>query len=108
MFYSWRIEDRNLSTFSLTQKRQIKNFQEFIMEKPEGFCCICMEVLYVEDHHYRKIVDVSNIHCLRWKIQPLVDPIDEDMKMVCKKHKIGDLSSFPTFKYPGKFCKFFF
>lgn len=101
MFFSWRIEDPNLSTFNPTQKKQIKTFRKFVMRKPDGFCCVCMNVLYPEDQRYRQIIDVANLPCLDWKLQPLTKPDNEEMKMVCKRHLKIDESKFYKMKYPG-------
>lgn len=102
MFMSYRLEDPNLSTFGIFQKKQIKSFQNFIMKKPDGFCSVCMVVLYPEEQHYRTFSNLDNIPCISWNLQPLVSSSNESERMVCKKHKKFDESKFPLMNYPGK------
>lgn len=101
MFMSYRIEDPNLSTFDLFKKKQIKVFQDYIMCKPDGFCCVCMVVLYPEEQHYREFTDPDNIPCLAWNLLPLAHPSNEAKRMVCASHKKGLESRFLRMNYPG-------
>ena len=103
MFYSFRVRDNNLSSFTATQKRQVKAFQDFVMKKPDGFCCICLRVLYPEDQHFRNISTEISLPCWDWKLQPLTQPGDESMKMVCKEHIHTLATDFPGLStvYPG-------
>ncbi|KAI9364546.1 hypothetical protein BD770DRAFT_378346, partial [Pilaira anomala] len=64
MFFSWRLEDTNLSTFSHFEKNQINSFQKFVMCKPDGFCSVCMMVLYPDEQKYREFDNPKTIPCL--------------------------------------------
>lgn len=102
MFFSWRIENPNLSTFNAFQKKQIKSFQEFTLLKPDGFCCICMQVLYPEDQKFRTFPETFGFPCLKWKLIPLSNLDDESKKMVCIQHLKMHESEFVLYNYPGK------
>ena len=104
MFFSWRIENPNLSTFNKTQRNQIQSFQNFISQKPDGFCCVCLELLYPENQKYRLFINEDYVYCLKWKLTPLCMANDPNMKMVCKAHLKSDLANFKPFEYPGKLC----
>lgn len=112
MFYSFRVGNNNLSSFTNAQKNQVKRFQDFIMEKPDGFCCLCLKVLYPEERRFRTFEDETNLPCLSWKLQPLCDSEDPAKKMVCKSHVNTPEEDFVSLKmvYPGKVynCYFFF
>ncbi|KAG1050279.1 hypothetical protein G6F43_007438 [Rhizopus delemar] len=103
MFYAFRFDDNNLSSFTRAQKRQVQVVQDFIMEKPGGFCCVCLKVLYLEDQCFRAIDNDANLPCLQWKMQPLCNSGDETMKMVCKTHVNTAEDEFPSLSmmYPG-------
>lgn len=107
MFYSFRLRDNNLSSFSRTQRNQVKKFQEFIMKRPDGFCCICLKVLYPEDQYYRAFDNEENLPCLNWKMQPIRNPDNETLKMVCKAHINTAEVDFPSLSmvYPGTVLK---
>lgn len=101
MLYRFRVQDRNLSTFNAQQKRQIKKFQGFIMQKPDSFCCVCMKVLYPEERKYRQIENVNNLSCIEWKLQPLLKPGSNDLYIVCSTHYRMEEERFPKYAYPG-------
>lgn len=102
MFFSWRIEDPNLSTFNAFQKKQINSFQEFTRLKPDSYCCVCMQVLYPEDQKFRRFSDLFSFPCLKWKLTPLSNPNDVTKKMVCLQHFKMDEEAVVTLTYPGK------
>ncbi|KAG1489327.1 hypothetical protein G6F52_013181 [Rhizopus delemar] len=56
------------------------------MQKPDGFGCVCLKVLYPEDQFFRNISGAVNLPCMEWKLQPICIADDETMKMVCKFH----------------------
>lgn len=92
-----------MSTFDIFQKKQIKVFQKYIMDKPDGFCCICLTLLYPEEQYYRSFQEPENLPCIEWKdLQPLANPTEESQKMVCKRHLKGDEFEFYRMNYPGK------
>ena len=103
MIHTFRVRDNNLSSFTAVQKRQVKAFQDFVMKKPDGFCSICLKVLYPEDQHYRSINTETPLPCLDWKLEPLSDTEDDSMKMVCKEHVHTLPVEFSKFSmmYPG-------
>lgn len=102
MFYAFCLGDNNLSSFTPTQK-QVQAFQDFIVEKSNGFCCICLKVLYPKDQCFRAVDNDANLPCLQWKMQPICNSDDETMKMVCKAHVNTAKDAFPSLSmvYPG-------
>ena len=95
-----RFQDNSLNSFSTTQRSQIKKFQEFAAKTPNGFCSVCLEVLYPEQQHFRLISYAENLNCYAWKLQPMTK---DGKVMVCKHHYKGKESDFPVYEYPGKF-----
>ena len=102
MFHTFRVQNPNLSTFTKVEQRQILNFQKFINQKPDGFCCVCLKVLYPEEQKYRKFDPEFAILCLKWKMEPIVDSDNQEEKMVCKDYT-KSLEFFKEFEYPGKY-----
>lgn len=98
-FHRFRVEDLKLSTFNEKQKAQIKKFQEFIMQKPDGHCCICMKILYPEERKWRNIQLPNNLPCIEWKIEPLKKA--DGRYMVCSQHQKTPEGDILRFVYPG-------
>lgn len=107
MFYSFRVTNRNLSTFSAAEKKQITDFQKFINQKPDSFCCVCMKVLYPEQRKYRYIKEPHSLPCLAWKLQPMVNEKDNSRYLVCGYHLKTEEDDFPRYEYPGLFLHLF-
>lgn len=104
-YFRFRVEDRNLSTFAVEQRDQIKSFQKFIMQKPNGHCSFCMKLLYPEDQKYRRIGSPRDLPCLQWKIEPITkQEKNQAIYMVCLKHRKMDETNILRFAYPGKTC----
>lgn len=102
MFFAFRVEDRNLSTFTNIQKKQIIQFQKFVMKKPDGFCCVCMKMLYPEEQKYRDIGNSEGLPCLDWRLTPITKEIRGEVKyMVCSSHVKCPQDKFLKFEYPG-------
>lgn len=103
MFYAFRLTDNNLSSLTRAQKKQVLSFQDFVMQKPDGFCCVCLKVLYPEDQFFRNISSAANLPCMEWKLQPICNADDETMKMVCKSHLNTAEEEFSNLSmvYPG-------
>lgn len=101
MFYSFKVGNRNLSTFPNSQKTQINDFQKFINEKPDGFCCACMKLLYPEEKKYRYISSPEYLPCIAWKLEPMVSPKDSSKYLVCATHYNTKEDCFPNYVYPG-------
>jgi len=99
----FRFQDNSLQSFSTTQRSQIKKFQEFASKTPDGFCSVCLEVLYPEQQHFRYISNIERLNCYAWKLQPI---IKNNKFMVCKRHLKGKESDFPLYEYPGKFSQY--
>ncbi|KAI8335684.1 hypothetical protein BD560DRAFT_451079 [Blakeslea trispora] len=93
----FRFQDNSFSSFSTTQRSQIKKFQEFAAKTPKGFCSICLEVFYPGQQHFRLISNAENLNCHAWKLQPMT--IDGKV-MVCKRHYKEKESDFPVYEYP--------
>ncbi|KAI8320694.1 hypothetical protein EDC96DRAFT_582285, partial [Choanephora cucurbitarum] len=72
----------------------------FTNEKPNGFCCICLKVLYPEEQRYRKFQPEFAFPCTNWKMEPIAKSDDQEKKMVCKDHA-KSIESFKEFEYPG-------
>jgi hypothetical protein len=104
-FFRYRVADKRLCTFDEQPhlKKEIKRFQKFVSQKPDGYCSACMRVLYPEERKYRYVEDPANLPCVDWKLPALVHPKDKRMYMFCNKHYNIDESDLPRFRYPGLF-----
>ncbi|CAO3639536.1 unnamed protein product [Mucor hiemalis] len=77
------------------------------METPDGFCCICMKILYPEQQKYSKFNDPSSIPCIKWKLTPLFkEESNQEIKyMVCSDHiehtNDENEENYTIFEYPG-------
>lgn len=102
-FFKYRIADKRLSTFDYEPrlKKEIKRFQKFVNQKPDGYCSACMQVLYPEERKFRYIEDPNNLPCIEWKLPALTHPQDKNQYMFCKKHYKVDELNFPRYVYPG-------
>lgn len=101
-FFRFRVEDRNLSTFTAEEKKQIKKFQTYIMKKPDGHCCFCLKLLYPDQQLYRKIENPTSLPCIEWNIQPIKKSKNGvDLFMVCKVHKKKAEDNIIRYVYPG-------
>lgn len=102
-FFRYRIADKSLSTFDSEPKlkKQIKKFQKFVNQRADGYCCICLRLLYPEEQKYRYIEVITNLSCLKWKLPLLSHPKDKKKFMVCKKHYKTAQVEFPAYEYPG-------
>jgi len=98
---TFKVNDINLSTFSKIEKRQIKSFQKFVNQKPDGFCCVCLTLLYPEQQYFRDFPNDEHCYCIKWKIEPIFLEDTPSMKMVCKSHLKSNLANFKPFEYPG-------
>lgn len=105
----FRFTDNSLATFSNEDKKQILNFQKFISQTHDGFCCICLRVLYPQERRYRVIEDLENLrNCTAWKMEPLKKPKSKtDLYMVCVSHQKTKEAEFPTYVYPGNYTASF-
>lgn len=98
----FRYQSNALATFNKQQQDEIKKFQTFLSQKPDGFCCICLRVLYPEEKRYRTINNPESLkNCNAWKLTPLMCSRNERY-MVCEAHKKTDEAKLPTYVYPGK------
>lgn len=99
----FRVEDNSLMSFSLAERRQINDFQEFSAKKPDGVCSVCLKKLYDEEKNYRTIEDISSMNCSKWNITPLMKVNERRVAkyMVCKDHLIMKEDEFPVYVYPG-------
>jgi len=102
MQYRFRVQDLNFSSFTALEKRRIASFQNFIKKRPDGYCCVCMKILYPEERKYRQIDCPENLPCLEWDMQPLLKPDCTDKYMVCLSHTNTSEESFIRLVYPGK------
>lgn len=108
-YFRFRVEDLRLHSLSKKERTQVVRFQEFIMQKPDGFCCICMKFLYPEDQKYSSFNDPSSLPCIDWKLTPLCKEISENEKlyMVCNDHvehtNEENEETYIRFVYPGNF-----
>lgn len=103
MFFAFRVQDNSLSSFNAVQRKQIKAFQAFIMEKPDSYCCVCLKLLYKKERKFREITDPSKLPCLDWNKHPLMEG---DKYIVCSKHKSIEEDQFIGFVYPGMYIFF--
>lgn len=104
MFFSFKVADRNLSTFNKIEQNQINKFQTYIMSKPDGFCSVCMKVLYPEDQKYRLIRDPEHLPCIDWKLKPKTKMFGTNkLYMVCSTHFNLNCKEedFLRYAYPG-------
>lgn len=102
MFFRFKIPNKNLSTFNKDQKKQIERFQKFVMQRPDGFCCVCMKVLYHQERKYRSISSPDKLPCRDWGFQPMTkDYINQLKYMVCATHQKTNENNFPRYEYPG-------
>lgn len=101
-FSRFRLQNNDLATFSTVEKRQIKDFQTYIMKKPGGFCCMCMKLLYPEEQKFRAINNPEGLPCRNWRLEPLTKDVNGELKyMACSTHwKIGE-DDCVRFVYPG-------
>ncbi|CEP09614.1 hypothetical protein [Parasitella parasitica] len=62
-----------------------------------------MKLLYPEEQKYRKILQVDELPCHDWKLQPIVkgEGRNKGSIMVCGKHKKIEESKIVRFAYPG-------
>jgi len=101
MFSRFRSQDLGLSSFTNVEKKRITRFQEFINMKPDGFCCICMKILYPEEKRYRTYFSPHNLPCHEWQLEPLIKEDTTNMYMVCASHVKTIESDITHFVYPG-------
>lgn len=96
----FRFQDHSLGSLSREEKRQIIEFQKFINQKPDGYCSVCMRMLYPEERAYREISEPTELNCVRWNLAPIMDRTGRKY-MVCKSHRKTSESEFPVYVYPG-------
>ncbi|OBZ81214.1 hypothetical protein A0J61_10737 [Choanephora cucurbitarum] len=98
----FRFQDNSLASFNTLQKKQIERFRKFTQMKPDGFCCICLCVLYKDEQAYRTIeyAESSLKNCHEWKLVPLKNS-QGNKYMVCKAHVNTNEGELSTYVYPG-------
>lgn len=98
----FRFQDNSLSSFAKKERGQIERFQKFVMKTPNGFCSVCLMVLYPEEQRFRNISDKEVLSCYAWNLEPITGGKSTKQYMVCKVHSKMAESRLPIYTYPGK------
>lgn len=100
----FRFQDNSLMSFSKSQRKEIQKFHTFVAKTPDGFCSVCLKVLYREEQRYRRIANKDILNCYAWKCDPIMGSGRHKNKyMVCLAHQTMAESNLPIYVYPGKF-----
>ncbi|CEP06950.1 hypothetical protein [Parasitella parasitica] len=100
----FRLQDNSLMSFTPEKRAHIKKFQEFVSQKANGTCSVCLRVLYPEERRFRLIQNIESLNCFAWNIIPLTRIASSGATeyMVCLDHyKEKDENRFPKYVYPG-------
>lgn len=99
----FRFQDNSLGYFTEEERKQIKKFQDYVEKTADGFCSVCLKLLYPEEQCFRKINNEENLkNCTSWKFTPMKHQ-DDIRYMVCKAHQKMKEENFPTYFYPGMY-----
>jgi hypothetical protein len=74
------------------------------MKKPDGYCSICMKLLYPEEQKYRRIERPNELPCVDWRTQPKSKTVgSNELYMVCATHKKVSEDEIIRFAYAGQY-----
>ncbi|CEP08738.1 hypothetical protein [Parasitella parasitica] len=98
----FRGQENSLMSFPQSQREQIIKFQQFIFQRPDGACSVCLKKLYPEERRYRTIDNLDSLNCHRRNFTPLTKVERRSTKyMVCLEHLREMETKFPIYIYPG-------